>query len=240
MKIADILSELSSAILHRKLIVDPKIPFGYFVMECFRKSGMLLCGIIRFREFGVFLSPRAKIRCRSKFTFGRGILIEEDVIINALSDEGVIAGGSVSICKRTIIECTGSIRSLGKGLRLGDRVGIGSSSFLGCAGGIEIGDDTILGNFVSMHSENHRFDLPDVPIRMQGVTHEGIKIGRGCWIGAKVTILDGVEIGDLCVVAAGAVVVKGKYPDRVVLGGVPAKIIRKATDFDTNLFAEQV
>ena len=45
-------------------------------------------------------------------------------------------------------------------------------------------------------------------------------------IGTKVTILDGTKIGNKCIVAAGAVV-KGTYPDNVIIGGVPAKIIRQ-------------
>lgn len=52
-----------------------------------------------------------------------------------------------------------------------------------------------------------------------------MKIGNDCWIGAKATILDGTVIGNHCIVAAGAVV-KGTYPDNVIIGGVPAKIIK--------------
>ena len=52
----------------------------------------------------------------------------------------------------------------------------------------------------------------------------GVKIGNDCWIGAKATILDGTVIGDHCIVAAGAVV-KGVFPDNVIIGGIPAKII---------------
>ena len=52
-----------------------------------------------------------------------------------------------------------------------------------------------------------------------------IKIGNDCWIGAKVTILDGTVIGDHSIVAAGAVVT-GKFPPYSIMGGVPAKIIK--------------
>ena len=113
------------------------------------------------------------------------------------------------------------------GLVLGDNVGIGSNSFFGCAGGITIGNDTILGNFVSMHSENHNYSDRKIPIRSQGVNSKGIKIGTDCWIGAKVTILDGVNLGDGCIVVAGAVLTEGSYPPFSILGGVPAKIIKE-------------
>lgn len=84
-----------------------------------------------------------------------------------------------------------------------------------------------IGNFVSFHSENHNYEDKTIPIRLQGVNHKGIKVGNNCWIGAKVTILDGVQIGNRCVIAARAVVRAGKYPDNCIIGGVPAKIIKK-------------
>ena len=60
---------------------------------------------------------------------------------------------------------------------------------------------------------------------MQGATRKGVEIGKDCWIGANVCILDGVKIGDKCIVAAGAVVNKD-VPSNSIVGGVPAKIIK--------------
>ena len=114
---------------------------------------------------------------------------------------------------------------LGKGLIVGDNVGLGTHGFWGCAGGIEIGSDVIFGNYVSLHSENHNFKDLIKPIRLQGVNHKGIKIGSNCWIGSKVTILDGATIGNGCIIAAGAVL-KGIFPDNVIIGGVPARILK--------------
>ncbi len=127
--------------------------------------------------------------------FGRTAKFSSETYVDALSSDGVVLGNNFSLGRGASIECTGTLRSLGKGFVAGNNVGIGSFSFLGCAGGITIGDDTIAGNFVSMHAENHIFDRLDVPIRLQGVTHRGIRIGKNCWIGAKVTILDGADMG---------------------------------------------
>ena len=101
-----------------------------------------------------------------------------------------------------------------------------SNCFLGCAGGIIIGQDTIIGELVTMHSENHNFSDITKPIKYQGINRQGIKIGRGCWIGAKVTILDGAKIGNGCIMAAGSVVIAGKYDDNGIYGGVPAKFLK--------------
>ena len=105
---------------------------------------------------------------------------------------------------------------------------MGTHGFYGCGvGTLEIGNDCIFGNFVSIHPENHNYSDPTKPIREQGVNSVGgVKIGNNCWIGAKVTILDGTIIGDNSIVAAGAVV-KGVFPDNVIIGGVPAKVIKE-------------
>lgn len=183
--------------------------------------------LFKFKKFKLgFLGKNSLVISPHLIKFNKNLVIDIDCYINALSKKGILFGNNVSIQKRTIIECTGSLKNLGEGLIVGNNVGIGSNSFLGCAGGIEIGDDTIIGNFVSFHSENHNFDKIDIPIRLQGVNHKGIKIGKDCWIGAKVTILDGTILGDGCVVAAGAVLNGKEYPPNSIIGGVPAKVIK--------------
>lgn len=204
--------------------IDSNIPLGYLLRLSFRRLCMLIRGMWLFRK-KVFVARSAVLVCKSKMKVSAGVSIDRRVYVDALSVDGITLGNNVSIGKYTAIECTGSLQNIGKGLRVGNNVGLGTHGFFGCAGGIEIGDDTIFGNYVSLHSENHNYDKLDVPIRKQGVNRKGIKIGRDCWIGAKVTILDGAEIGNGCIVAAGAVV-RGSFPDNCVLGGVPAKIIK--------------
>jgi acetyltransferase-like isoleucine patch superfamily enzyme len=82
-----------------------------------------------------------------------------------------------------------------------------------------------MGSYISFHSENHNYEDTSKLIREQGVTSKGIKLGNNIWVGAKVTFLDGCQVGNNSVVAAGAVV-NGIFPDNVVLGGVPAKILK--------------
>lgn len=206
--------------------LDSRVPDSYLLHLILNYIFRLVRGVLQLRAL-VLIGKRVELISKRQLTFGRSLNIGDDCIINALSTDGVIMGSHVSIQKRTIIECTGSLRSLGKGLKLGNNVGVGSNSFLGCAGGVEIGDDTILGNFVSIHAENHNYSDADTPIRLQGVSHLGVKIGRDCWIGAKVTILDGVVIEDGCIIAAGALAIKGCYKANSIYGGVPAKFIRK-------------
>lgn len=219
-----ILNSLISKVKKENFELDKGIPLSYLALFIIRRMIFLLSSIIRFRRFA-FICPNATIRCKSKFKFGSNTSIDKSCYLDALSVHGIILGDNVSIGKFTTIECTGTLKEIGLGLLVGNNVGLGTHGFFGCAGGIEIGNDVIFGNYVSMHSENHNYSQKCIPIRLQGVNRKGIKIGNNCWIGAKVTILDGSEIGNNCVIAAGAVV-RGKFPDNSVIGGVPAKIIK--------------
>ena len=110
----------------------------------------------------------------------------------------------------------------GKNIQLGRRVFINSGCCFQDQGGIEIGDDALIGHQVVIATLNH--DLH--PLRRGSMTHKPVKIGKKVWIGAHATILPGVTIGNGAVIAAGAVVTKDVPPNTVV-GGVPAKILKE-------------
>ncbi len=221
----EIISFFISRLRREKFELDKNIPISYLSKMIGMKIIQFIWGLIVFHRLKCFVSPSATILCRSKIKTKGFLMIGQRCIVNALSLEGIQFGTGVSIGRETSIECTGSLKELGKGFIVGDNVGLGEKCHYGCAGGIEIGDNTIVGIYVTMHSENHIFSDIHKPIRSQGVNHKGISIGKNCWIGAKATILDGAVVGDGCVIAAGAVVT-GQFPDNCVIGGIPAKIIK--------------
>lgn len=224
-----IVSKVVSRIRGECFDIEPTVPVGYLLFYSLEKLIEITRGILIFRgrPWKCFVGRSVNIRARKLITLEQSASLGDYSTINALSTDGVRCGKNFSLGRYASIECTGTLRTLGKGLRVGSNVGIGANSFLGCAGGITIGSDTIFGNMVTLHSENHTYAAENTPIRLQPVTHNGISIGSNCWIGAKVTILDGVVIGDNCIVAAGAVVVSGRYPNNAILGGVPAKVLKK-------------
>ncbi len=113
----------------------------------------------------------------------------------------------------------------GSRLTIGDRSQIGQNSKL--AGTIIIGSDVLMGPDVVMMATSHAFDRIDIPMNQQGATEEQpIIIGDDVWIGTRVIIMPGVEIGSHSIVAAGAVVTKS-YEPYSIIGGVPAKLIKK-------------
>ncbi|AKR43386.1 DapH/DapD/GlmU-related protein [Methylophilus sp. TWE2] len=187
----------------------------------------LLRGICYSRKLNqrVFVGKHVTIKNRRYLCLGKGVTIGDYVSIDGLSRDGISIGNNVSIGPFSILQASGVISNLGAGLKIGDNSGIGAYSYIGAAGGVSIGQNVIMGQYVSFHSENHNFSLPDIPIRKQGVTREGIVIEDDCWVGAKVTFLDGAFLSRGCVVAAGAVV-RGVIPPNSVIGGVPAKVIK--------------
>ena len=185
----------------------------------------------------LFIGAHVRLLYPQLIKMGRSTIIEDNVIIDSLSEQGVILGDNVTIAKFTTIQCTGVARCLGIGLVVGSNSAIGAYSFIGAQGGIRIGDNVIMGPKVSMHAENHNFAQVDLPIRLQGENRKGIQIDDDCWIGAGSIILDGVHIGRGCVVAAGSVVTKS-IPAYSVVAGVPSKVIKSRLQSSTGLHVQ--
>lgn len=109
---------------------------------------------------------------------------------------------------------------------IGDRCVIGRGSHIVGHWRIEIGDDIQTGPYVYITDQNHSYENVEEPIGRQWPVEAAVKIGSGSWLGANVVVLPGSVIGEHVVVAAGAVV-RGTFPDRCVVAGVPARVVRR-------------
>ena len=109
---------------------------------------------------------------------------------------------------------------------IGKRVGIPNNVTLDGRGGLEIGDDTMVGFESIILTSTHNSNRRDIPIREQGMFRAPIRIGTDVWIGARVIILPGVTIGDGAIIGVNAVVTKD-IPPNTIVGGVPAKFIKE-------------
>jgi serine acetyltransferase len=112
---------------------------------------------------------------------------------------------------------------------IGDRCLIGRGSHIIGHWSIELGDDIQTGPYVYITDQNHGYEDPDSPIGGQPTREAPVRIGSGCWLGANSVILPGAQLGENCVVAAGAVV-RGTFPSHSVLAGVPARVVREFKD----------
>lgn len=99
--------------------------------------------------------------------------------------------------------------------------GLMKGCYIQGSGGIEIGDYTQIGPNVVIVSSNH--DIYDSRKSIK----KKVVIGNYCWLGAGSKIMPGVTLGDFTIVGAGAVVTKSFQDGYCILGGVPAKIIKK-------------
>ena len=187
--------------------------------------GLLIKPFLKSSNGMLFLGTDVKISHAYQLSTGRNTILEDNVYINALSDDGIILGDNVSIARDSILFCTGVIAQKGTGIIIGNGTGISARAYFSGQGGIKIGSEVIFGPEVKIFSENHNFSAPDQTIKAQGVTRIGVEIGDNCWIGGGVSILDGVVIGKGCVIAAGSVVNKS-IPDNSVAAGIPAKVIK--------------
>ena len=110
----------------------------------------------------------------------------------------------------------------GKNITVGKCVFINSGCRFQDQGGIHIGDSSFIGHNVVLATLNHGM----MPNDRSSLYPAPIVIGKGVWIGANATVLPGITIGDNAVVAAGAVVTED-VSENTIVGGVPAKFIKR-------------
>lgn len=211
------------------------LEFIWIQLVCsFRGCKMLL----RFRNpKGMLLGKGVSFFNCSRIRWGKFLKLGNQVSLSALSKNGIQLGNNVSIGAFSRVLVSTSLHHIGDHITIGNNVGIGEFAYLGGAGGLTIGDDCIVGQYWSCHPENHLHTDLILPIRLQGVSRKGIIIGKNCWIGSKVTILDGVTIGYGCIIAAGSVVTNS-FPDNSIIGGVPAKILKNRNHVKQNNFSD--
>lgn len=116
------------------------------------------------------------------------------------------------------------IQGSGK-LTLGKRSFIGQYSVLGINESIEIGDDVMIAQNVSIRDTDHAFTRTDIPMNQQGITTAPVVIEDDVWIAHGAIITKGVRIGRGAIVAGGAVVTKD-VPEFAIVGGIPVRVLK--------------
>lgn len=230
MKVNSIINTIAHKLGRENYSVDDSITFTAIVIVVFSRFCQAFRGffykIAVNKSKGIlFIGRRTNLKFCHKMSFGRSVYIGNNVTINALCKNGINIGNNVSLLDGTIIECTGVLNDLGEGITIGNNVGIAQNCFIQVRGKVIIEDNVIFGPNVSVFSENHNYENPDLPVNVQGVNRKGVTIKRGVWIGTRAVILDGVTIGENSIIAAGSIVNKDVIPCSIV-GGVPAKLIK--------------
>ncbi|HEX5615918.1 MAG TPA: acyltransferase [Acidimicrobiia bacterium] len=115
-------------------------------------------------------------------------------------------------------------------ITIGDRCMLGKGIGIVAHERVTFGDDIWTGHYVYVTDQNHGYEDLDLPIGTQLWRNEPVSIGSGSWLGHGAIVLPGSRIGEHVVVAAGAVVAGIEVPDRSVIAGVPARVVRRYVD----------
>ena len=166
---------------------------------------------------GVVFGRNITLRHAHKISLGSNCFIDDNVVLDAKGKEnaGLHLADNVYIGRNTILSCKeGSIT-------LGDHCNVSANCTLLSETEIRLGKYCFLaGNCYLVAGGNHSFLDVSKPIMFQpSVSKGGIRIGEDVWLGAGVTVLDGVTIGKSSVVGAGSVVT-GLVPEYSFARGV--------------------
>jgi maltose O-acetyltransferase len=128
-------------------------------------------------------------------------------------------------CGKNVNIEKGATFGMGASIRIGDNSGIGYKCQV--PNDIQIGENVMMAPEVIIFSQNHNFIRTDIPMIFQGLQNKRkVIIEDDVWIGRRVIINPGIKVGKGSIIAAGAVVTKD-VPEFSILGGVPAKLIKK-------------
>lgn len=183
--------------------------------------GKILRKIIRIFKIPrtIILSLRYGISPSKHVYFGKNVRI--------VNPQYIDMGGQVFIDDDVELCVNKTMLGVTPKLLIGNRVHFGKMNRIGCDNKIVIEDDVLFAPHVHISDRNHGFEDIHTPISRQKVTSKGpVVIGAETWLGFGCQVMSGVKIGRHCVIAAGAVVVKD-VPDYCVVGGNPAKILKK-------------
>lgn len=165
---------------------------------------------------GSRISAGAYLKGHGNIRIGARCKIHDSASLDASRGPGIDLGDQVTLNRYAYLQGDRG------GIRLGDRVEINNYTIVNGTGGVDVGDDSLIGPGVRLISYQHRYAAGST-IRSQPTAARPIRIGRDVWIGANAVVLAGVTVGDGAVIAAGAVVTRDVAPGTVV-AGVPAQL----------------
>jgi acetyltransferase-like isoleucine patch superfamily enzyme len=188
---------------------------GFFLRQKFYRLLLGSCGR------GVAFGRNVTIRHPHRIHIGDRVVIDDNAVLDAkgdhpraiqIGDDAIIGRGSILSCKSGTIS-------------LGARANISANCTLISESTLTIGDRVLIaGHCYIIAGGNHGLSRVDMaPIDQPRLERGGVRIADNCWLGASVTVLDGVTLGRDAVIAAGAVV-KRSVPAFCIAAGVPAKV----------------
>ena len=167
----------------------------------------------------------SKIYLKKFETFGKNSVLYKPLYIKG--KENICIGDNTTILNNARIQVYNDITKLNSKLYIGNSCYIGYNNSFLVGENIIIEDGVLMASNILISSENHSINPElDKYFSMQPLVCKEIKIGEGSWIGEKVSILAGVEIGKKCIIGCNSVVTKN-IPDYSIAVGNPARVIKQ-------------
>ncbi len=151
---------------------------------------------------------------------GHGLRVDSGLLFKSPPHPGLSIGSNVSLGSNVVIDVDENAT-----LVIGDNVKLNLAVVIAAAESIEIGNDVLIGEFVSVRDADHGVAVSDIPMRSQMQNSSPVRIGNDVWVGRGVAILKGCRVESGAVIAANSVV-KGNVTSSSIVGGIPAKLIR--------------
>lgn len=180
---------------------------------------------VLFKKTGSNLTIGRNVSFRhpGRISLGSNVVIGDDCTLDAkgTEGEGILIRDGVFIGKGTILSMADGT------IEIDDGANIGSYCRIGTLGHTRIGKKVLLAAYCYLVGGGHETGRTDIPIQDQpNSTLGGVEIGDGCWLGARVTVMDGVRVGHDTIVGAHAVV-REDLPEFSVAVGMPARVVKK-------------
>jgi acetyltransferase-like isoleucine patch superfamily enzyme len=155
-------------------------------------------------------------RLRGRRAGARNALLGPGVVLDVAPGARLELGDGCAIGAGSRVHVRAGTVRIGAGAVLGERCTLAAHA------GIEIGDGAVFGDEAVVVDFDHRYDDPEVPVRLQGIRATPVVVGAGARIGARAAIQRGVTVGERAQVAALSVVTRD-VPEGARVGGVPAQ-----------------
>jgi acetyltransferase-like isoleucine patch superfamily enzyme len=233
-RVAD--TEKSTVRKYQDLFIGSRSPLDLVLFEIVTSALQAFPGAL-----GIFLRSRIYPilfkRCGDNVLFGRNVtlrvpqrielgnhaLIDDNAVLDAKGNPDssfIRCGNETEISRNAILACKGA-----GSITLGNFVSIGRNALLSARAPIQIGDNCSIGPYACVLASGHDWSDPDTPVLLQDRDVEEIVIEENVWVGAHVTILDGVHIGKGSVIGVGSVVTHD-VPSYRIAAGSPARVVR--------------
>jgi len=114
-------------------------------------------------------------------------------------------------------------------IRIGDHVGVRPYCTISAAESITIEDGVVISAFTTIIDSDHTFAAGRPNVMHNPMVSSPVRVGEGTWIGERVAVLRGADIGRCCIIGANSVV-RGEVPDYSIAVGAPARVVGSTRD----------